>query len=222
MWDGRKSSLEEQALGPIQADVEMNMKIEQLIERLNEIEGYKPLFKAAFADDKDPVNAENLAKAIATYERTIVSGEAPFDAWIKGDENAISNSAKRGFELFNKKANCAACHSGWRFSDASFHDVGIDDDDIGRGAHVPVKSMEHAFKTVGLRDISRRGPYMHNGSLKTLMDVVNHYDHGFVTRDSLSSEIKPLNLTETEKQDLVAFLETLTGNDEPVTLPKLP
>jgi len=222
MWDGRKTSLEDQALGPIQADVEMNMPVEQLIGRLKEIKEYEPLFKKAFPEDKDPINEKNLAKAIATYERTVVSGEAPFDAWIKGDESAISESAKRGFVLFNKKANCAACHSGWRFSDSSFHDIGINDKDIGRGEHVSVETMQHAFKTVGLRNIDRRGPYMHNGSMETLMDVVNHYDHGFVKRASLSSDIKPLNLTEAEKKDLVAFLGTLTSDDAPVTLPSLP
>lgn len=223
MWDGRKSSLEDQALGPIEAGVEMNMAIEKLLNLIASYKEYPPLFKAAFPGEKDPINAKNIAKAIATYERTVVSGVAPFDKWIKGDEKAISDSAKRGFVLFNKKANCAACHSGWRFSDSSFHDVGIHDEDIGRGAHVPnVKTMQHAFKTVGLRNIDRRGPYMHNGSLKTLMDVVNHYNHGFARRDSLSDEVKPLHLTETEKEDLVAFLKTLTSDDEPVALPNLP
>ena len=223
MWDGRKESLEDQALGPIEAGVEMNMAIDKLLASLKDIKEYEPLFKAAFPKDKDPISAQNIAKAIATYERTVVSGEAPFDQWIKGKEKAISESAKRGFVLFNKKANCAACHSGWRFSDASFHDIGIPDEDIGRGAHVPnVKAMQHAFKTVGLRNIDRRGPYMHNGSLKTLMDVINHYDHGFKERESLSSDIKKLELTEDEKKDLVAFLHTLTSDDEPVGLPALP
>ena len=222
MWDGRKSSLEEQALGPIEAGVEMNMSMDILIPVLKEIEEYQKLFKSAFPNDEDPINKTNIGKAIATYERTIVSGEAPFDKWIKGNEDAISESAKKGFILFNGKANCSACHSGWNFSDASFHDIGIDDDDKGRGAIVPIPSMQHAFKTVGLRNIDRRAPYMHNGSIKTLMEVINHYDHGFVKRESLSDEMKELNLTDDEKQDLVEFLKTLTSDDEPVTLPKLP
>ncbi len=223
MWDGRKSSLEEQALGPIQAGVEMNMAMDKLLSNLEGIEGYTPMFEAAFPGEDAPLTPENIGKAIATYERTVVSGEAPFDAWVKGDEDAISASAKRGFVLFNTKANCAACHSGWRFSDGSFHDIGIDDEDIGRGAHLPnIVSMQHAFKTVGLRNIDRRGPYMHNGSAKTLMDVINHYDNGFVQRESLSDEIKELNLTDEEKEDLVSFLHTLTSQDDPVTLPTLP
>ena len=223
MWDGRKESLEDQALGPIEAGVEMNMAIDKLVGMLKGKSEYVDMFKKAFPEDEEPVSAQNIAKAIATYERTVVSGEAPFDKWIKGDEKAISESAKNGFVLFNKKANCAACHSGWRFSDASFHDIGIDDEDIGRGAHVPhVVPMQHAFKTVGLRNIDRRGPYMHNGSEETLMDVINHYDHGFVKRESLSDEIEELKLTESEKKDLVEFLKTLTSEDEPVTLPKMP
>lgn len=223
MWDGRKTSLEDQALGPITADKEMNMAIDNLIGHLKEIKGYEPMFKAAFPSEADPLKAENIAKAIATYERGVISGEAPFDKWIKGDESAISEEAKKGFVLYNTKANCAACHSGWRFSDGSFHDIGLKDEDIGRGAHLPnVVSMQHAFKTVGLRNIELRGPYMHNGSLKTLEDVVNHYNDGFAKRESLSDQIKPLNLTAQEKTEIVAFLKTLTSKDKAVDLPVLP
>lgn len=222
MWDGRKTSLEDQALGPIGADVEMNMALEQLLTILKGIKGYEPYFRAAFPNDPDPITKENIAKAIATYERTVVSGEAPFDRWVNGDESAISQSAKRGFMLFNAKANCAACHSGWRFSDGSFHDIGLNDKDIGRGQHLDLPSMQHAFKTVGLRNIELRAPYMHNGSMDSLEAVVDHYNHGFVQRDSLSSEIKTLDLTDQEKLDLVAFLKTLTSEDPPATLPILP
>lgn len=222
MWDGRKENLEEQALGPIEADVEMNMNLNELIARLKNIKGYHPLFKAAFPDTPNPITKENIGMAIATYERTVVSSNAPFDDWINGNKNAISKSAKNGFVLFNTKANCSSCHSSWRFSDSSFHDIGIHDDDIGRGAHVPVESMKHAFKTVGLRNIDQRAPYMHNGSLQTLMDVINHYDHGFAQRESLSAEINALNLSENEKKDIIEFLKTLTSDDEPVTLPMLP
>lgn len=222
MWDGRKDTLEDQALGPIEAGVEMNMAIDDLIAALNEIEGYKPLFKAAFPQNPK-IEPKNIAKAIATYERGIISGEAPFDRWIKGEEGAISASAKRGFMLYNKKANCAACHSGWNFSDSSFHDIGLDDADIGRGKLIPnVVPMQHAFKTVGLRNIDMRAPYMHNGSLNTLKEVIDHYDSGFVKRESLSDEIKALKLTPGEKKDLLAFLHTLTSEDEPETLPVLP
>lgn len=222
MWDGRFDTLEEQALGPIEADVEMNMPLDDLIEKLGEIEGYRPLFAEAF-DGDDQITAEKIAMAIATYERTVISGEAPFDRWIKGDRDAISASAERGFKLFNGKARCAACHSGWRFTDDSFHDIGLADDDLGRGAELPgIVKMRHAFKTPGLRNIDQRAPYMHDGSFETLEEVVEHYDGGGIQRPSLSEDMKPLGLTTEEKRDLVAFMESLTSDDDPVTFVQLP
>jgi len=223
MWDGRKSSLEDQATGPIEAAGEMNMSLEKLDKIIKSIKGYEAVFKKAFPKDANPVSVDNLAKAIATYERGIVSSDAPFDKWIKGDESAISKEAKRGFMLFNGKANCASCHSEWNFSDGSFHDIGLPDNDIGRGKFMPNrKSMQHAFKTVGLRNIELRSPYMHNGSLKTLEEVIEHYNNGFVKRDSLSDQIKTLNLTDQETSDLVEFMKSLTSVDEGVVLPILP
>jgi cytochrome c peroxidase len=219
MWDGRKSSLEDQALGPISTDVEMNQPVDKLVGKLDAIDGYRASFAAAFPGDG--ITLGNIAKAIATYERTIVSGEAPFDRWIGGDERAISESAKRGFVLFNTKANCAACHSGWNFTDGSFHDIGLPDGDIGRGAHVKVVSMQHAFKTPTLRDAVRRAPYMHDGSLATLAEVIGHYDRGGVARPSLSADMKPLHLTQEEKGDLLDFLATLDGANPPVSVPAL-
>jgi len=222
MWDGRFETLEEQALGPIEAEGEMNMPLDELIERLSEIEGYSPLFAAAF-DGNAEITADKIAMAIATYERTVISGEASFDRWIKGERSALSASARRGFELFNRKARCAACHSGWRFTDDSFHDIGLADDDIGRGAELPgIEKMQHAFKTPGLRNIVQRAPYMHDGSLVTLADVVDHYDQGGIKRPSLSDEMQPLGLTEREKKDLVAFMESLTSDDDPVIYVQLP
>ncbi len=222
MWDGRFDTLEEQALGPIEAGVEMNMPLDDLIAKLGKIQEYRDLFAAAF-DGEDAISGDKIALAIATYERTVVSGEAPFDRWIKGDEAAISASAERGFHLFNGKANCASCHSGWRFTDDSFHDIGLADSDVGRGEHLPgIVSMQHAFKTPGLRNIDQRGPYMHDGSLTTLQEVIDHYDEGGIKRPSLSDEMKPLGLTEQEKHDLVAFMEVLTSEDAPVTFVQLP
>ncbi|MGI9451276.1 MAG: cytochrome-c peroxidase [Geminicoccaceae bacterium] len=222
MWDGRFDTLEEQALGPIEAGVEMNMPLDDLIAKLSKLQGYRDLFAAAFDGNQD-ITADKIAMAIATYERTVVSGEAPFDRWIKGDRAAISASAERGFHLFNDKARCSTCHSGWRFTDDSFHDIGLADDDVGRGEHLPaITSMQHAFKTPGLRNIDQRGPYMHDGSLATLRAVVNHYDRGGLKRPSLSEDMQPLGLTEREKRDLVAFMETLTSEDAPVTFVQLP
>lgn len=222
-WDGRVQSLEEQALIPIVSEAEMNMTGDGLLAILKRIRGYNQLFKKAFPEQGQPVNLENVSKAIATYERGIVSGKAPFDRWIDGEKGAISEQAKRGFVLFNTKANCAACHSGWQFSDSSFHDIGISTDDLGRGEFIPqLTSMQHAFKTVGLRNIEQRAPYMHNGSQKTLEEVVDHYDGGYVERDSLSDEMKVLDLTPSEKTDLIYFLQTLTSKDQVVTIPLLP
>jgi len=221
MWDGRAGSLEEQALGPIQAEVEMNLPIDQLMGRLEGIAEYGPLFQAAFPGEG--MSAKTVAKAIATFERTIVSGRAPFDAWIEGDEKAISDSAKSGFVVFNTKGRCTACHSGWNFTDDSFHDIGLPDEDVGRGKYLPnITKMQHAFKTPGLREIARRGPYMHDGSAATLKAVVEHYDRGGVDRPSRSEEMKPLNLTDQEKADLLAFMNTLTSDMGPMTIPVLP
>jgi cytochrome c peroxidase len=167
------------------------------------------------------LSLKTIAQAIATYERTIVSGPAPFDRWVAGDETAISESAKHGFELFNGKANCAVCHSGWNFTDNSFRDIGMRDKDIGRGKWVGIPSMQQAFKTPTLRDVDRRAPYMHDGSLKNLAAVIDHYDRGGTARPSLSDEVRPLGLSGAEKRDLLAFLLTLTGDNPTTRLPVL-
>jgi cytochrome c peroxidase len=221
MWDGRAASLEEQALGPIRADVEMNLPVDELIEKLKAIDGYPPLFQAVFPGQG--IAPETIAKAIATYERTVVSGRAPFDAWIEGDDAAISQAAVRGFVLFNTKGRCVDCHSGWNFTDDSFHDIGLATTDIGRAKIVPgVEIMKYAFKTPGLREISLRGPYMHNGSVPTLEAVMDHYNRGWINRPSLSAQIKPLGLSKQELADLVAFMKTLTSDLAPTSAPLLP
>jgi cytochrome c peroxidase len=220
-WDGRAPSLEAQALGPIQSPGEMNQPLDKAVEKLKAIAGYKPLFEAAYPGEG--ITPATIGKAIATFERTIVSGKAPFDRWVEGDEHAIDAAAQRGFVLFNTKASCMVCHSGWNFTDDGFRDIGLKSEDLGRAKQVPdVPVLEHAFKTPGLRDLKQRAPYMHDGSLATLEDVVEHYDNGFVKRPSLSENIHPLNLTDGEKQDLLAFLDTLNAEDPPVTVPVLP
>lgn len=222
-WDGRAGSLEQQALMPINSPAEMNMPQHVMIKRLNGVTAYRPLFAHAFPGEAEPITPDNIARAIAVFERRVISGEAPFDRWLKGDERAISASAKRGFVLFNTKGNCVACHSGWNFSDGSFHDIGLPDDDIGRGKILPaLPSMQHAFKTVGLRNIAQRYPYMHDGSLPTLAAVIDHYDGKFVRRDSLDDLMTPLDLDKAERGDLIAFLHALTSDDKPVVFPVLP
>lgn len=221
MWDGRFASLEEQALGPIQAAGEMNMPIETLMERLGAIAGYKSLFAAAFAGEG--MSPKTLAEAIATYERTVVSERAPFDAWIDGNEQAISEEAKRGFAIFNTKGRCSSCHEGWNFTNDGFHDIGLPGTDLGRGEMLPtISKMQHAFKTPGLREITSRGPYMHDGSIATLEQLIEHYDQGGIDRPSRSDLIRPLGLTSQEKVELAAFLKTLTSVPGPTVLPILP
>ncbi|HYX31977.1 MAG TPA: cytochrome c peroxidase [Oligoflexus sp.] len=222
LWDGRADSLEAQALMPLTSTAEMNMPQDKLVAKLRSIPGYPALFEKAYPGEG--LTATTLAKALATYERTIVSGMAPFDRWIQGDDKAISTSAARGFMLFNGKALCARCHSGWRFTDDSFHDIGLADGDRGRGAILPgIEVLQHAFKTPGLRNIDRRAPYMHDGSEATLEQVIEFYNRGGqARRPNQAEDVRPLGLTDQDKADLLAFLKTLTSIDKPVQLPALP
>lgn len=223
-WDGRAATLEEQALAPIRSPEEMNMPVSGMLEKLRVNAGYKVHFERAYG--KEGISESTVAKALSVFQRTLVSAKAPFDLWVEGNDNAISREAKRGFLLFNKKAACASCHSGWRFADESFHDIGIADDDLGRGglpdfSNVP--AMRHAFKTPTLRNIAGRHPYMHNGSEKTLEAVILFYDRGGnVKRESLSSEIKALGLSSSERADLLEFLKSLTSIDKGIEVPILP
>jgi len=220
-WDGRADTLEDQAKGPIQAEKEMNMGAGNAVKAVSAIKGYRDEFEKVFPGKS--VSLDTMAMAIAAYERTVVSSDSPFDRWVKGDDDAISQDAKEGFIVFNGKGRCATCHQGWRFTDDGFHDVGVNDDDIGRGKIMPdAVFLNHAFKTPTLRNIAERPPYMHDGSLPTLDAVVDHYDHGFVQRPSLSDDVRPLHLTDEEKKSLVAFMQTLSSPDTPETVPVLP
>jgi cytochrome c peroxidase len=220
-WDGRASSLEEQAKGPIEAEVEMNLPLTEASRRLETIPDYRKWFDTVFP--KQGISGDTIVKALATFERTVVSGYAPFDAWIDGDEQAIPDAAKRGFMLFNGKAACARCHTGWNFTDNKFHDVGIATTDIGRALVEPDNPKAlHAFKTPGLRDITHRAPYMHDGSLPDLETVVVRYIDIGTDRPSLSPELPKIELAPGEIADLIAFLKTLTGRNQTVSLPVLP
>jgi cytochrome c peroxidase len=221
-WDGHFHDLEGVAIGPITAADNMNLPENVLIERLAAIPGYGEAFNAAYGS-RD-ITRRKIELALATFERSIVSSQAPFDRWIDGDETAISEAAKNGFDLFNGKANCAACHSGWAFTDASFHDIGVArHGDIGRGRLFPTSvKLQYAFKTPTLRDVVRRAPYMHDGSMPALDVVIDLYDRGGVERPSRADEIHPLGLSSDEKADLVAFLQTLNGAPQSVAVPELP
>jgi cytochrome c peroxidase len=221
-WDGRASSLEEQALGPIASPDEMNQPLEALVAKLTAVPEYPAQFEAAYPGEG--ITLATIAKAIASFERTVVSGTAPFDRWLAGDEAAIGADAKRGFVLFNSKARCSTCHAGWRFTDDSFHDIGVRGEDRGRGALIAeIEVLQHAFKTPTLRNVAERAPYMHDGSERRLEDAIALYDQGGrVRRPSLSHEIKPLDLSAEESSQLVAFLHTLTSEDAPMSIPRFP
>jgi cytochrome c peroxidase len=220
-WDGRANSLEEQAIGTIQAKAEMKIPPAELVQRLQDITEYNNWFGIVFSGEG--VTAANIAKALATYERTVVSGYAPFDAWIEGDEQAISDSAKRGFQLFTGKANCSACHTGWNFSDNKFHDIGLETTDIGRAAIEPDNPQaKYAFKTPSLRDLTQRAQYLHDGSVSDLQSIIAHYLSGGVKRPSVSPQMRRVKLGAEEFADLVEFMKTLTGTKQKVSLPVLP
>ena len=215
-WDGRNSSLEAQAKSSI-ATGSMSMretatpvKIEVIEERVRSDQAYAAKFAAALPNTA--INVDAIAIALAAFERTLDPGPAAFDRWVEGDENAIPEAAKRGFVLFNTKATCFVCHSGWRFTDDRFHDIGTSAEDRGRGRELKDDElMQFAFKTPTLRSVALRPPYMHNASSATLYDTIKHYEKGGIDRPSRSPLMLPLELTEMERLDLVAFMESLTG-----------
>jgi len=220
-WDGRAKSLEDQAQGPLTNPIEMNGKFPEIVGRLKDVPEYRDWFAALFPNSG--VTKENLLRAIATYERTIVTSAAPFDRWVEGDENALSASAKRGFALFTGKAGCSGCHFGWNFTDNQFHDIGFPDEDIGRGALEPKNPLaQHAFKTPGLRNLIYRAPFGHAGQEPDLESIIAFYESGGVDRPSRSPLIKPFSLDDKEMGDLLSFLRSLTADKTETALPNLP
>ena len=220
-WDGRAKSLEDQANGPITTPAEMNGKFPEIVERLKNVPEYNAWFERLFPGSG--VTKDNLVTAIATYERTVMAGEAPFDRWVDGEESAMTPAAKRGFVLFNGRAGCSNCHTGWNFTDNKFHDLGMDTDDIGRGKYEPnnVKA-QHAFKTPGLRNLIYRAPFGHHGQFADLESIVQFYASGGIDRPSKSDFMKPFDLDAGETQDLLAFLRSLTAEQTQTALPNLP
>lgn len=227
MWDGRKKSLEDQAMGPMLSNAEMNMDIPLLMKWLNANTEYKAAFDKAYPGEK--IDETTVAKAIASFERTVISNNSPFDRWLKGKKKAMTKQQVNGFKIFvdPNKGNCDVCHSGANFTDNGFHNIGLasfgdKNPDLGRYSERPLRLMKGAFKTPTLRDISYSAPYFHDGSAATLEDVVEHYAKGGVVKTNLSPNMKALNLTTQEKQDLVEFLKALNSPQENFTLPILP
>lgn len=227
MWDGRIKTLEEQVLTPIQSPLEMNMDIETLLEWLNSNSGYMKAFKKAYPGEG--IDQGTLSRAIASYERTMISNNSPFDNWIKGDSKAMTRQQIRGFSLFldENKGNCVVCHSAPNFVDDGFHNLGLksygeEQPDLGRYSQLPLPRMKGAFKTPTLRDISLSAPYFHDGSAATLMDVMRTYvDHGYV-EGNISPEIQKIDLTEDEMKAIVAFMHALTSPQQQFVLPRFP
>lgn len=222
-WDGRSPSLEDQALGPVQNPIEMGNTLERMVATLSATQGYREQFRRVFGTD---VTAAGVAKAIAAFERTLVCGNSAFDRYEDGDDAALSESEQQGLQLFREKGNCVRCHTGFAFTDERYHNIGVGFDkpnpDLGRYTVTKKESDKGAFKTPTLRNITASAPYLHDGSAKTLEDVITFYDKGGTKNPHLSNEIKPLRLTTQEKADLVAFLKSLSCPDLQVAAPALP
>ena len=230
-WDGRVPSLEEQALGPMANPVEMNQAHDISVEKINAGASYRQQFQEAFGPGRATI--AKITMALASFERTLLSGDSPFDRYeYGGDKYAMSPAAIRGLAVFRdkNKGNCTACHTiGEKyalFSDNKFHNLGVGLDaegnivDNGRYVVTKVTGDEGSFRTPTLRDVALTAPYMHDGSEKTLKDVIDFYVGGGSSNPYLDKEIKPLNLTSQERADLVAFLESLTGNMPPNSGPE--
>lgn len=256
-WDGRADSVEAQAVGPIQNPIEMGNTHEGCVRTLQSIPGYAAQFKAVFKSDK--ITIDQVGQAIASFERTIVTGTSQFDASeafkpfadmqkddlndLKSDDPKayakyeaaaalvkalpMSESAKRGQALFfSERVNCSACHVGANLADEKYHNLGIGMDakepDLGRYVVTKVEADKGAFKTPTIRNVELSAPYMHDGSLATLLDVVEHYNKGGVPNAHLSDKVKPLKLTEQEKLDIVEFMKACTGPFPKVEQGRLP
>ncbi len=231
-WDGRASSLEEQTgalpghMGPISAPGEMAGDVQAIVKKLNAIPGYRKQFKQVFGEG---VTAENIAKAIAAFERTLIAFNAPFQRYVRGDKTAISPAAKRGFALFRGKAQCIACHTPPLLTDNAFHNIGVPQvgplkEDQGRYAITKDTDDMRAFKTPSLYNSASFAFFMHDGAMSTMEEVIEHYNQGGNPKDrSQSPLITPLKLTAREKADLIAFMQTLTDPElNHIHRPRLP
>ncbi len=212
-WDGRAPTLEVQALQPIQHRNEMDMTMDEVLLRLRRETSYGRLFRRAFSRE---ANGEDLARALASYLRTILAGNAPVDRYLSGERGALSEQARRGLALFRGKANCAACHLGPNFTDEHFHNTGVAWRggqwlDPGRFAVTGREADRGAFKTPTLREIALTAPYMHDGSIPALEQVIDFYDRGGNPNPHLDPELRSLHLTAEEKQDLAELLRNLSG-----------
>jgi len=244
-WDGRAASVEEQALGPIASPFEMNIQLDLLEEKLRGVPEYREAFRKALGTD---VTRKGMARALGAFEHTLVAGPSPFDRYAAGEEEALSAEARRGLELFFGKGRCVDCHDGPHFGADRFASLGLPpnpkvtaeplravslrffartfqetlplgaEDDWGRGFVTGVPEDRGRFLVPTLRQLARTGPYGHDGRFASLGEVVDFLDRGGGPMPHRSRELQPLGLSMEEKDDLVAFLLALTGED-PVALP---
>ena len=211
-WDGRADSLEAQALKPIANPLELASDVPTVVERLKKDDRYRNQFLAAYGD----VTAENLARALASFQRVLLSGDSVVDRFQSGDSVDITVEQKQGLWIFESRGGCWKCHSGSNYSDEQFHNTGVSWGktplDLGRHQVTKKEQDRGRFKTPTLREIARTAPYMHDGSMKTLEEVVDFYDKGGRKNPHLSPQMKPLGLSDKEKGFLVAFLKALNGS----------
>jgi len=208
-WDGRAETLESQVLQPVQDSLEMDLPVTELLTRLRAQPAYVSAFAEAFGSQPD---ATSLAQALAGYVRTLRSGNSAFDRYREGERDALPDAARRGMALFHGRANCSACHTGANFTDERFHNTGVapGSADPGRFTVTGDSADYGAFKTPTLREVARTAPYMHDGSLRTLEAVIDFYDRGGGLDRFLDHELHALHLSRRDKQDLLAFLRSLT------------
>ena len=212
-WDGRIRTLEEQVLQPVINSLEMDLQISEAVARLAADPSYPTEFREAFG--REP-NGEDLARALASYVRTILSGNSRYDRFVAGAAEVLDDTERLGLEVFRGKGNCVTCHLGPNLTDERFHNTGVGYRDgrfadDGRFAVSGRESDRGAFKTPTLRNVAQTAPYMHDGSLATLEDVIEDYDNGGTQNPYLDREIRKLGLTDAEKAALAAFMKTLTG-----------
>lgn len=208
--EGKVPDLETQVIAPVQHDEEMGLNLADLLKRLEKNPYYKNQFQRAFGEKPTP---GNFVRALACYERTLISGNSAYDQYIHGDSTALNEEQKLGITLFfSDRLQCSQCHGGFNFTNYGFENIGLyekyEDPGLQRATAIP--SDEGKFKVPTLRNVAVTYPYMHDGSMKTLIDVIAFYNTGGITHPNKSSFVKPLNLNETEQQALVAFLESLT------------
>jgi cytochrome c peroxidase len=210
-WDGRNQRLELQVLRPFLDPRELNLPLDSVVNRLVAEDDYRRGFALAFGGE---ITGPRVAMALATYVRTIRSGGSPVDRYRAGDLSALTPEARRGGELFAGRANCIACHRSANFTDEGLHNTGVAvrSGDPGRFAVTGHPDDRGVFRTPTLRDIARTAPYMHDGSLGTLEEVLEFYDGGGVPNPNLSRELRPLKLAASEKADLLAFLRALSAD----------